>query len=115
MSMENYSDAGEEIARERIYTHLADEDKRIRYNSLDIGVESGVGTQSGDDANPLISLRLSRDGARTWSNPYTKPIGRVGKYQTKVTFRRLGIADQMTFRIRITARVKVAITGSYLR
>lgn len=115
MSMDYYSDDGEEIARERIFTHLSDEDRRIRYNSLDIGVESGVGTQSGDDSNPLISLRLSRDGARTWSNPYTKPIGKVGQYQTKVTFRRLGIADQMTFRIRISSRVKVAITGAYLK
>lgn len=114
MSMDYYDDNGEEIARERIYTHLGDEDKRIRYNSLDIGVESGVGTQSGDDADPQISLRLSKDGARTWSNPYTKSFGKVGQYQTKVTFRRLGIADQMTFRIRITSRVKVAITGSYL-
>lgn len=115
MSMDFYSDAGEEIARERIYTHLSDEDNRIRYNNLDIGVETGVGTQNGEDANPQISLRLSRNGARTWSNPYTKTIGAVGKYQTKVTFRRLGIAEQMTFRIRITSRVKVAITGSYLK
>lgn len=115
MSMDYYSDAGEEIARDRIYTHLSNEDTRIRFNSLDIGVETGVGTQSGDDANPQIALRLSRDGGRTYSDPYTKTIGAVGKYDTKVTFRRLGIADQMTFRIRITSRVKVAITGSYLR
>jgi hypothetical protein len=114
MSMDYYSDNGEEIVRDRIYTHISNEDTRIRFNALDIGVETGVGTQSGDDANPQISLRLSKDGARTWSNSYTKSIGAVGKYQTKVTFRRLGVADQMTFRIRISSRVKVAITGSYL-
>lgn len=115
MSMDYYSDNDDEIARDRIYTHIADEDQRIRFNSLDIGAETGVGTQSGDDADPQISLRLSRDGGRTYSDPYSKTLGAVGKYNTKVTFRRLGIADQMTFRIRVTSRVKVVITGSYLR
>lgn len=114
MSMDYYSDAGNAILRERTFQHLSDEANRIRYNSLDIGVESGVGQQNGEDANPLISLQLSLDGARTWSNPYTKPIGAIGKYQTKVTYRRLGVTDQMTFRIRISSAVKVAITGAYL-
>lgn len=115
MSMDYYNDNGSAIARDRIYTHISNEDQRIRFNQLDIGVETGVGSQNGNDENPLISLRLSRDGARTWSDPFTKEIGAIGKYQTKITFRRLGVADQMTFRLRITSGVKVVITGSYLR
>ena len=113
-SMDYFSDDGNEIVRDRIYTHLSDEGKRIVYDNLEIGVEAGVGLQSGQGSNPLISLRLSRDGARTWSDWYTKPMGRVGRYSTKVQFRRLGLAKQMTFNIRITDPVKVAITGSYL-
>lgn len=114
MSMDYYSDAGNPILRERIYTHLSDEGREIRYNKLEIGVEVGVGLQSGQGSNPLISLQLSKDGARTWSDLYTTPIGRVGKYKTKVVFRRLGIADIMTFKIQISDPIKVAITGSYL-
>ena len=114
LSMDYYDDGGEALCRERTYTHLSDEGQRIRYNRLEIGFETGVGLQSGQGSNPLVTLTLSKDGARTWSDAYTASIGAVGKYQTKVEFRRLGVAEQMTFRIRVTDPVKVAIIGSYL-
>lgn len=114
-SLDYYDDNGDEIASERIYTHLSDEGERIRYNALEIGFETGVGTQTGQGQNPVVSLQLSKDGARTWSDWFTASLGAVGEYQTKVAFRRLGIAEQMTFKIRITDPVKRAITGSYLK
>ena len=113
-SLNFYTDAGEEIVRDRIYTHISDEDKRLRFNSLDLGVETGVGLQSGQGSDPLISMRLSKDGARTWTNWETTSIGKVGQYNTKVSFRRLGISEQLTINIRYTEPTKFAITGSYL-
>lgn len=115
MRIDYYSDAGNEIARERIYTHLSDEDKEIRYNRLVIGMESGVGLQTGQGNDPKITLQLSKDGARTWSDIFETSFGKAGKYKDKAVFRRLGVAEQMTFKIRITDPVKVAITGSYLQ
>lgn len=114
MSMDIYDDNGDAILRKRVYTHLVDEQKRRRYNRLEIGFETGVGLQSGQGSNPKASLRLSKDGARTWSDSYDASIGEVGKYMTKVVFRRLGIAEIMTFELNISDPVKVAICGSYL-
>jgi len=114
MSMDVYDDAGQPLRRERIYTHLVDEGKRMRYNSLEIGFEVGVGLQNGQGSAPVCSLQLSKDGAKEWSTSYNASIGAVGKYQTKVTFRRLGIAETMTFRVYVTDPVKVAMSGSYL-
>lgn len=115
MSLSNYSDNGSEIVSERIYTHLSDKNQRIRYNSLEIGLETGVGNLTGDGQNPLISMQLSKNGARTWSDWFAAPLGKRGEYMTKVRFRQLGIAEQMTFKIRISAPVKKALTGSYLQ
>jgi hypothetical protein len=112
MRMDYYDDDGREIVRDRVYTHLVDEGKRVRYNALEIGLETGVGSA---ETNPLVSLQLSRDGARTWSSWFTGGFGKLGEYQKKVVFRRLGVAEQMTFRLRITDKVKVVITGSYLQ
>ncbi len=114
MSHEFYSDNGDEIGRERVFAHLSDENKFNRYNRLEIGMEVGVGLQTGQGVNPKISLQLSKDGARTWSDSQIAEIGAIGNYQTKVVFRRLGIADKMTFRIKISDPVKVALTGAYL-
>lgn len=114
MSLDYYDDDGDEIARDRIYTHISNEGKRLRFKSLEIGFETGVGLTSGQGSNPLCSLRISKDGARTWTDWFFSSIGKIGEYKKKVIFRRLGIAEQMTFHLRISDPVKVAITGSYL-
>lgn len=113
LSMDTHADGGdEELCRERVYTHLSDEGKRIRFNALELGFETGVGLQG--ESDPVVSLSMSKDGARTWTDCGTASIGAVGEYKKKVQFRRLGVAEQMTFKIRVTDPVKVAITGSYL-
>lgn len=114
MSLGLYDDDGSAISRRRVYTHLIDELKPVRYSSLQIGFETGVGLQTGQGSNPTVSLRISKDGARTWSDYYTTSIGAVGNYNQEVSFRRLGINQQCTFEISITDPVKVCITGSYL-
>lgn len=114
LSMDVFSDNLNPILRKRVYTHLIDEMNPIRFTDLQIGFETGVGLQTGQGSDPQVSLRLSRDGARTWSEYFTTSIGAVGAYGQQVKFRRLGIAQQMTFEISISDPVKVAITGSYL-
>lgn len=114
-SLSTYSDNGNPIKRTRVYTHLLDELRQIRYNQLTIGFETGVGLQTGQGSNPMMSLRISRDGARTWSNYFNKAIGAVGKYRTEVTYRRLGIQQICTFELTYSEPTKVAITGSYLK
>lgn len=114
MKLDVYNDNGSAIARERIYTHLSDEGRRVRYNKLRIGFETGVGLQTGQGSDPQVLLQLSKDGARTFSDSFSASLGAVGQYRSSVEFRRLGIAEQMTFKIRVTDPVKVAIIGSYL-
>lgn len=114
LDINTYSDNGSAIQRKRVYTHLIDELQPVRYDTLQIGFESGTGLQTGQGSAPKCSLRVSRDGARTWSDYYTKDIGAVGKYGQQVKFRRLGIQQECTFEVSISEPVKVAITGSYL-
>lgn len=113
LSQDAYSDADSPLVSDRIYTHLSDEGKRIRFNTLEIGVETGVGLE--DTSVPVIMMRLSKDGGKRWTDWTTASIGPIGEYLTKVRFRRLGVASQMTFQIRITDPVKRAICGSYLQ
>jgi hypothetical protein len=112
-SLDFNDNAGDPILRERVYTHLFDEERRIRYNALEIGIETGTGTIDGRE--PQLLLSVSRDGGRTYGDWQAVGFGKLGEYVKKVAFRRLGIARQMTFRIRITDAVKVAICGSYVK
>ncbi len=115
VSMSVYTDDGDVIASERIYTHISQEDERIRYSQLEIAMETGVGNQSAPGVNPQITLWLSKDGGRTWSTGYQTSFGAVGKYLTRAVWRRLGIVFNLTFKIRITDPVKRALIGSYLK
>ena len=113
-SLNVYSDNGEEIARDRIFTHMFDENQRFIVNDLTIGFETGVGLQTGLGQTPRATLYTSRDGGKTYSGGRTKSLGRVGNYIRRVCWHRLGQARQMTFKIRVTDPVKVVITGGWI-
>lgn len=115
MSPTFYSDDGDELAAERVFTHISDENKRTRYSSLEIAMETGVGLQTGQGSDPRISLWVSKDGGKTYSGGYTSSFGAVGKYKARAIFRRIGIAAQITFKVRITDPVKRVLIGAYLK
>lgn len=114
LSLDAYDDAGNPLVSRRVYTHISNMGDQIRYNQLRIAMEVGVGTQTGQGKNPTLALRVSTDGAKTWSYSYTTPIGSAGQYQANVTWRRLGIGQIMTFEISQSDPVKRSWIGSYL-
>jgi hypothetical protein len=115
MSLDVYSDAGNEIKRQRTFTHIHDEAKRFRINELQVDFEYGVGLQSGQGFNPLAWLEISDDGAKTWGSELQASIGAVGNYKTRAVWRKLGYGDLITFRVSISDPVKVSICGAYLK
>lgn len=114
LDQKTYDDNGTPIISERIFTTISDEDKQTRYNRLAIYLENGVGTETGYSADPQIELYTSTDGGRTWFGPEQASIGPLGEYRTEVVFYRLGVAKQMTFKLRISDPVKRRIIGAYL-
>lgn len=115
LSQDAFDDAGNPLLSQRVYTHLADMSDQIRYNQLQIAMEVGVGTQTGQGENPVVMLRVSKDGARTWSDVYTTTVGPAGNYDRNVKFRRLGIGQIMTFELSQSDPVKRSWIGSYLQ
>jgi len=115
LSLDVYSDNSSPILRERIFTHLSNEDQRIRLNELTISMKTGVGLQSGQGSDPMLGLSISKDMARTFGAQSLASIGKAGEYDTKVRYRRLGIAETVTFKISISDPVPVSFLGAYLR
>lgn len=117
MDLDVYADNGEVIQRERVFNHISDEDKRIRFNSLEIAAETGMGLVTGasTDIDPKCTLDISKDGAKIWLGSWTAGLGKIGQYGVKIAFRRLGVAEVMTFRLRVATRTKIALIGAYLK
>lgn len=104
-----YSDNGDEIARDRTFTHIFDNGNPFLIKNLTINFETGVGNANLPD--PKVMLYLSNDGGRSFYTYFECQLGKIGKFLSRVVFWRLGRHRQCTFRVRVTDAVKCVITG----
>lgn len=68
--------------------------------------KDGTFTIDERSTNPKVMLQWSDDGGFTWSNEYWRSAGRIGEYQTSVTFTRLGMSTDRVFRVTVVDPVK---------
>lgn len=114
MDLNIYLDNGDEIVRERICPHIADEKRMISHASLELDMEVGVGLDTGQGSDPQVMMRYSDDGGRNWSNELWESLGKVGAYNTRVIWRRLGQSRDRVYHIKISDPVQCQINGAYL-
>ncbi len=76
-SMEYLTENCTAIRRIRTCPHLVDEKKRHFYQRFRMHMLTG---KVGSSANPICSLRISKDGGQTYGNYLDMPIGMIGEY-----------------------------------
>lgn len=114
LNPDTYTENGEAIEVEMISETLRLPDgQRFPVDRLRLDMEVGVGAVSGQGSIPQVMLSVSRDGGYTWGAEMWANAGQIGKYKTRVEWRRLGTSDQWTFKIRMTDPVeKVFVSAS---
>ena len=120
----NYTDNGSLIRRMRRCPHLVTDFQRQYFDELQIQFQPGVGLQGietlplGENdigINPQAMLRWSNDGGSTWSNEHWAGIGKVGKYQNRIIWRRLGQARDRIYEVVVTDPIKAVIVSANLK
>jgi hypothetical protein len=107
-----YSDNGQPIKRQLTSKHIRNRGADLGVGQLYIEMETGVGLQSGQGSNPMMSLEVSKDGGHTFGLPRSKPIGLVGQYKTpRAKWNRCGMSRDFVFRFTVTDPVKFVVTG----
>lgn len=109
-------DEGDGLSRVRSCEHIDGGGRQLFCHELEITLQTGVGllpSQQGD--SPLATLRVSRDGGHTWHSAGTQSLGRMGEYETRLTWRRLGRGSRFAFELTITDPVAVCVTGARAR
>jgi hypothetical protein len=114
-----YSDNGKMVRRIRSCPAISSDRKRITHHSLEIEFEPGVGLEVneptlGTGTDPKAMLQFSNDDGHTWGNELWADIGKIGKYKTRVVWRRLGTARDRVYKVTITDPVKIVILGAHL-
>lgn len=108
----NYENNGEVLPMEVTTKHIWNEDKFLSIPLIQIDVESGVGTVSGQGENPVMDLHVSKDGGHTFRPVGFSSVGKIGEYTQRVVWRRLGRARDWVLRLRITDPAKRIVVGA---
>lgn len=79
------------IRRVRVAPPLyAADGQRMWVDRLDLILQAGVGTQTGQGSDPMAMLRSSTDYGQTWGTQRPRAIGKTGKFGTRVFWLRNG-------------------------
>lgn len=103
-----------EIRRVRRTPLLTAEQQWIFFQQLQVFLEVGLGTVSGQGQNPVLMLRWSDDGGHTWSNIHTVSAGAMGAYQTRAIWRRLGRSRNRVFELTVSDPIPWRIVDAFL-
>lgn len=116
-SLENavYTEDGAPIRRLRRAVHITSDLQRQYFESFQIQFQPGVGLSTGQGEDPQAMLRWSNDGGSTWSNEHWTTIGKIGQYQNRAIWRRLGWSRDRIFEVAITDPVKAVIVSAELK
>jgi len=117
LDLNTYSDNGAALPMEVIFPPLFDGQSlaRMRHNRLQLDLEVGVGLDGGvvPGTDPQVMMQMSND-AHTWGAEHWRSAGKIGEYQTRVQWHRLGQARDRRYKITITDPVKRAIVAGYI-
>jgi hypothetical protein len=102
------------IRRLRRAPTLEGENTRIYFSSLELDLEPGLGAVTGQGSNPLVMMRSSNDGGKTWSAESFRTAGALGNYSTRVRWNRQGAARRRVYEISVSDPVPWRITAAYL-
>lgn len=115
LSPTTYTDNGASIEREIVGETIVNQDGSfLTIDCLRVDMEVGGGLVSGQGSNPQIGLSVSRDNGRTWGAQMWRDIGKMGAYNTRVEWRRLGTTRSFTPKLTVTDPIPVVFVSASL-
>ncbi len=113
-----YTENGSMIRRVRRAPYLSSEAEWMYLDSFEVGVQSGVGLNSGQGSDPMLALRRSTNAGRTYGPSVTARVGKMGEYTTRAIWRKLGRsrADWLVIEVSCTDPVPFILgPGAWVR
>ncbi len=108
LDLDTFTDNGAIIRRMRQAPYLGNENQWFFLNRVELGIESGVGLNSGQGSDPQLMLEVSGDSGHSFGPVTTAPMGKMGEYQTLAQWFLLGRhrLDRLVLRVTQTDPVR---------
>jgi len=94
---------------------LVAENERLFISEFQINLEVGLGTSTGQGADPHIMLRASKDGGKIWGPERWVSAGKIGQYSARVNWHRMGMARRWTPEVAMTDPIPWRIMGAWYK
>lgn len=115
VSPEFYSDAdNRELRRVRVSPTIRNGGQRVTHKRLEVLIEAGIQPKDNSVPNPVMALRFSDDGGKTWGNELTQPMGNLGQYRQRLVWEKLGQAEARTYELSCSERMPVRVIDAYI-
>jgi hypothetical protein len=88
-----YTEFGETQLMSWAYQPIYADGARSVHDSIEVVLKTGVGLTTGQGSDPEMMLDYSDDSGITWTSLPNKKIGQIGKYRTRVRWKRCGSTD----------------------
>jgi hypothetical protein len=85
-----FTEYGETIYQERTSQPYMIDGSSQYWSENELFMETGTGLTSGQGSDPQIRMSYSDDGGRTFSAERARSFGKIGEYNKRVVWRRLG-------------------------
>lgn len=108
------TDNGAALRWTRRFPHISNQGEGIPHVALQVDMEVGVGTATGQGQDPQVMLRYSNDGGKTWSSERWASAGKIGEYKKRVKWYRLGWSRDRVYEISGSDPVKTTLIAAFL-
>lgn len=105
---------GEPQVVEWTYQPIYAQRNTVSLNRFEVAINTGNAPLTGQGSNPLITLKLSRNGGNTFRTLPTKSLGRTGKYEARAVWWQLGSGREIVPRIQLSDPVPVFSTDTQI-
>ncbi len=90
------------------------ENQRVFLSRIEFLMQTGVGLSTGQGSDPVVMMRLSKDGGFTWGHETQMSMGKIGEYFHRVYANRLGQGRQWVCEISGTDPVPVYLLDCWV-
>lgn len=112
MSLENFADGTIALQRKIIIPPIHNNGLRVSMSEAQVVFEHGVGLTSGQGSDPQVILDYSDDGGQSYKNERWAGIGKIGEYQKRAIWRRLGSFRLRNYRLTYSEPTPFTIYGA---
>lgn len=113
LNLTSYKDAGDLLIRRRRSQVYHNHDQDMDWHQVVIDVNAGDGLTSGAGSNPMLKLRYSDDGGRTFGSWLESPMGKQGEYGRRCVFFNLGQSRKRVLEVECSEPIPVTIINAY--